>query len=216
MGNKPSSPKRSSFSLKTFRLRLRDNVSRRILPDPRRSIPLQAPPNPRPYRMRWMTRTHATSPAPSVRSIRGIWRFSNGSLQSIQKHELRIVNCLPPQTPQSIDRCRKCEKQQERYDANLELTTTKKTPIGFAEKQEVVSAMPEKHRSEISRLNVFPDTTRGSTARYEENLKEGPEKHTILWHLEEARLLTSSLRNLGRYKSQIDEPSASIEIRSVT
>jgi len=197
MGNKPSSFRRPSFSLKTSLLRLRKKVSRHIQRAPHRSIPRQAPPNPRRYRMRWMTRIRATSPAPSVRSIRGIWRFSNGSLPSI-KHELRVVNCPPPQTPQSIDRYRKGEEQPARYDPNVEVTTTKETHMDFARKHGAVSGMEEKHKSDISRLKALPG------------------EHTVLWHLERARSLTISLRGLGLHKSQIDEPSASVEIRSAT
>jgi len=185
MGNKSSSFRHPSCILKTSLLRLRKKVSRHIQRAPRRSISRQTP---RPCRIRWVTRIGATSPAPSVRSIRGVWRFRNGSLRSIKRGELRVVNCPPPETPQSIERCRKGEGLPARYDTNVEVTTTKETHIGFVRKHGAVSGMEGKPDSDISRLKDFPD------------------QHPAQWHLERARSLTKLLRCVGPHNLQSMNP----------
>lgn len=119
MGSKPSSVQQPSFSLKTGHGGLRKKSSRQVVQGSRCSIQLQAPPPGRLYRLRWTKRIRVTSSTPSVRSIREICRFSNGSLQSIQRDELRVVNSSRPQTPESIDQSQKSDDKPGLRNANI-------------------------------------------------------------------------------------------------
>jgi hypothetical protein len=185
MGCKPSSLRQNLFSVNRSRGRLRKKLYRQGLSDTSRSNPPT---------LRSITRMHATGTPTSIRSITGFWHFNN---RSMEKNELRVVNCIRPQTPASIKGRQNCDNRPVRddiniVDSNVEPCPTKGDPVGFREK-ELASPMPKGRKNEITPL-IDPPSDLESL--YRRNLKDGPERHDIPWHLREARSLTSILRAL--------------------
>ncbi len=130
---------------------------------------------------------------------------SIGSLQSFTKPELRVVNCSEPPTPKTIDRCQVCVERPEEgrrkvVDAQVESAArTKDALVSLSEKPEIAVTMPETLENGTSTR-----APRNLVMPCETILKEGPERRTIIRHLENAKFLTGSFRALQRCKSQID------------
>src|SRR5277367_3266354 len=196
MGSKHSSLPKPALSLKSSRARLRKKVAR----NPRRSIPHQGSPSWKRNRLRWIKRIRATSPEDSVRSIRGFWRFSNRSSQSVEKNDLRVVNCSLPQTPTSIDRYGKCYTpgldDANTAGADVDSSTIKEYSTSLTEKSEIAASMPKALKIEIKPANAVIGVTGDPAASFERKSREHDEQREMLRHLGEARFLTGSLRSL--------------------
>lgn len=197
MGSKLSSL--SSFNLKSSQRQLRKKLFSEVtrnLPD---SVRRKSSVGRRRFKLRWLKRTRPTSPEPSVPSIRGFWRFSNRSRESVEKNDLRVVNWSRPQTPKPIDRCGKCDTLPGLADTNI-VNTDVDPPASNA-------TTPKAFQIESVPIHALIDVSSSLPASPETNLRGQTQQNEMLRHREEARFLTSTFRRFERSKSRTGECS---------